>query len=415
MSSRWGHFTMKRAVRFAVPLLVFTAATASAQDFGQEWMDRVTHQLEQEQAPLRPQPFEMKFFAGERVYYDNNVYLEENEKDGDTVLVSYGNVRLAYVEENFDAALDLLANYNYYVHEEDARDHEERLYGRARWAGSRLQFEIAEIFRRESDPFIDPQVVERVERIVSDTVPRVALEVTNLLSFELNGDVQFVKFTEKTFEAGDNMNVRAGLMGAYRLPSGMQILADGGYILINYLNDPTDDKNPGPPDAQGGYARAGFRGDMQQRIFLSVLAGVTSAASEGVSELDIDRKSSTTADIEMHMRFEASEKTAMFFDYSRRIGFGAGESFEIINRVVVGLEYAANEKLKFIGRGQYDYVHGLEGVNRDYGSVSAGATYTLFENLILDAGVTYRNGGLKDGGDVWFSDTIVSAGAALTF
>ncbi len=406
---------MRKVATFGVPLFALIAGTGWAQDFGREWMDRVTNQLEQERAPLRDQPLDVRFFAGERVYYDNNVYLENKDEDGDTVFVTFGNVRLDYAEESFDAALDLQANYNYYVHEDDASDDEERLYGRARWAGSQVQVEVAEIFRRESDPFIDPQIVERAERIVSDTMPRVTVWATDVLSFEASGTLQVVRFSDDIFEAGNNINYRVGLLGAYELPSGVQILLDGGYLLIDYDNDPTDTVNPGPPDAEGGYVRGGFRGDMQQRIYLSVLAGVTRGASEKVDDLNIESQRHTTGDIEMHLRFEASEKATMFFDYTRRVAFGAGESFEIINRVRAGIEYAASAKLKVIGRGQYDYAHGISGFQRDYGSVSVGANYTLFENLILDAGATYRQGGVKRGGDIDFTDVIVSAGAAVTF
>lgn len=393
---------------------IIAAAPAWAQDFGQGWMDRVTRQLEQDKAPLRTVPFEVNVFAGERVYYDSNVYLEDENENGDTIFVTFGNLRLKYAEENFDAAVDLLANYNLYVHEDDASDHEERFYGRARYAGSQVQIEVAEILRRESDPYIDPEVVERVERIVSTTLPRISVAVTDLLTLELNGELQVVKFQEDAFQGADNFSYRAGLMGAYELPSGIQILADAGGLGIDYMNDPTDDETPGPPDASGYYGRVGFRGEVQQRVYLSVLAGATRVTSDSEKSLGLRKERRTTGDVSANMRFEATEKLNLYVDFTRRASFGAWESFQIVNRATAGVEYAATQKLKLMLRGQYDYVSSIGEYVREYGTVSAGANYTLFENLILEASATYRQGQVKDT-DLDFVDGIVSVGAALTF
>ena len=403
--------------RVVVVLAVLGSAIPSAfgQDFGVEWMDRVTRQMEQERAPLSLRPLDLRFFAGERVYYDQNIYLTEHGKKDDTVFITYGNLRLDYAEENFDAALDLQANYNHYVHEDDARDDEERFYGRARWAGTEVQVEVAEVFRRESDPYIDPEVVERVERLVSNTFPRVTVWVTDVVSLEANANIQVVRFEDDLFEHRDNQNYRVGLLGAYELPSGVQIVLDGGYLRIDYRHDPTDAEHPGPADVQGAYLRGGFRGEIQPRIFLSLLIGPTYAASERVEELHQDSERYTTGDVEMNMRFEASEKTSLFFDYARRVGFGAWESFQIVNRVGAGLEYAATEKLKILLRGQYDYVRGIDDWGRSFGSVSVGTTYSVLENLILDAAATYREADLERHGSDYATDAIFSAGAAMTF
>ncbi len=405
---------MKTALTSAVALFALAVSSAWGQDYGREWMDRVVRQLEQEKAPLSPKPLDVRFFAGERVFWDSNVYLQDEDEKDDTIFVTFGNVRLDYAEENFDAALDLQANYNYYVHEDDASGHEERLFGRARWAGSDVQVELSEIFRRESDPYIDPTIVERVERIVTTTVPRVSVWVTKVVMVEANGEIQYVKFDEDIFEGSDNLSWRAGLLGSYELPSGIQVLVDGGILGIDYTNDPTDDEHPGMPDVEGYYVRGGFRGDAHQKLYMSLLAGVTRAASDSVSELGIKSQRRTTGDVSAILRFEASERVTIHFDFTRRVSFGSWSSYAIVNRAAGGLDYAAAEKLKVTIRGQYDLVQSPDYADREYGSISAGANYTVFDNLVLDATATYRQGKI-DGTNIDFVDGIISVGAAVTF
>jgi hypothetical protein len=405
---------MRKILALGCALFILSSAAAWAQDFGQEWMDRVTRQMEQEKAPLRTIPLEVNLFAGERVYYDTNIYLEDEDEEGDTVFVSFADVRLNYAEENFDATVDLLANYNYYVEEEDARSDEERFYGRARYAGNRIQIEVAEVLRRESDPYVDPQVVKRTERFVTNTLPRIAVAVTDVITVEANGELQYTKFAEDVFQGIDNFSYRAGVMGSYELPSGIQILLDAGLLGVNYVNDPTDASTPGVPDALGYYARIGFRGEIQQRLYISALAGPSRATSESVDELNIDSVRTNTADVSANLRFEATEKLVLYADYTRRFGYGAWESYDIINRATAGVEFTATEKLKLAARGQYDYIIGLNVPTREYGSVSALVNYTLFENLVLDGSATYRQGEL-DGTLLDYVDGIFSLGAALVF
>ncbi len=400
---------MGRASLLAIPAVFAMAAAAAAQDFGSEWIDRVTHQLVQEKGPLSPRPIDLHLYGGERVYFDDNIFLESSQEDSDTIFVTYGGGTLVYQETNFEAALDALVNYNHYVHEDDASDDEERIMGRARYLAPRWQIEVAEIFRRESDPFSVPQIVERVEKIVSDTVPRVLVGVTGQLSIEARADVQVVKFDDKSFEDIDNVNYRAALTGIYELPNGYDVLADVGYLAIKYSD------STAPEDVQGFFARGGWRGEIQQqRLTLAVLAGVTSAKSEDPDfPRGADGDDLLTADVETHLRFEPTAQAKMTFDYTRRIGFGVGESFQVVNRVTAGMEYDVNPRVKVHLRGVYDYIHGISGLNRDFGSLSGDLTYQLLQYVILDAGLTWRTGHIKDGGSGDFNDVIGSVGAAL--
>lgn len=417
------------STRLVVPVFLCLSAAAYAQDFGTEWIDRVTHQIEQDRGPLSPKDADLQIFLGERVYYDNNVFLEEDsdKAEGDTVFVTYGNVRLTYAETHFDAALDLLANYNHYVHEEDASDDEQRLYGRARYVDTSFQLELAQILRRLSVPLnsdtfgLIPNFPERQEMLISDTVPRIQINFTDIAYLELNGQFQLVQMDDDEFEEINNVNYRAGATLGYALPSGADILVNGGYLAIDYDQATDELVNPGPPDVTGYYIRGGWRGELQQRISLSVLAGVTGLRTEKETDATgatIPRQEHTTADVEMHMRFETTEKLTLFVDFSRRGAFGFAQSFQIVSRVTAGLEYQAHEMVTFRARGEYNYSHGIDGLNREYFSLHGGLVYKplwLSQNVLFDAGVTWRRGEVKDGGSGEYDNFIGSVGLAIVF
>ena len=62
---------------------------ARAQDFGQSWIDRVTHELEQERGPLTPKPVSYEAQAGVNYAYDNNVFLTQKSKKSDSIIIPF--------------------------------------------------------------------------------------------------------------------------------------------------------------------------------------------------------------------------------------------------------------------------------------------------------------------------------------
>src|SRR6185295_19952365 len=151
------------------------AREAAAQDFGQSWIDRITHELQQERGPLQTKPFQFTAEGGINYAFDNNIFLTSSGKKSDSIIIPFVQAGFTYAEPRFDIEASLLANYKIYV-KEDADDDEERLYFRARQTSSRWNFEISEIFQNVSDPS-GLQFLDRVSRIVSNTVPKIAFDI----------------------------------------------------------------------------------------------------------------------------------------------------------------------------------------------------------------------------------------------
>src|SRR5438105_14732363 len=94
------------------PLGVFLLATivpaiARAQDYGRDWLDRVTHQMIEEDAPLAPHPFSYKASVGELYQYDSNIFLTDTDRKADSIFLTFAQARFNLAQPNFDAAADL--------------------------------------------------------------------------------------------------------------------------------------------------------------------------------------------------------------------------------------------------------------------------------------------------------------------
>src|SRR6185295_14523779 len=145
----------KLGVSFAVAVGVFasllSARETSAQDFGQSWIDRITHEQEQDRGPLTPKAFSWTGDVGVQYAFDNNIFLTHDNKKSDSIVIPFIQAGMSYTEPRFEIDARLLANYKYYT-KENPDDDEERIYVRARQVSSLWNFEIVEIFQNVSDP-----------------------------------------------------------------------------------------------------------------------------------------------------------------------------------------------------------------------------------------------------------------------
>lgn len=392
-------------------LLVGFPAAASAQDFGQRWMDEATHRLEPDTVPLSARPVELKLFVGEQAYWDSNVYLESEDEHSDTVWVTFGRAKMSYAREKFDVEADLLLNYNRYVEEKDASDLETRFFGRARYQGPVLSMEAAGIIRRESDPFTDPAVADRVERWVADASPRATAQLSRVFSLEADANIQFVRFEERAFRDSDNQSVRTSLSAVSTTASGIDFLAQAGFQQIGY------EQPFAPPDCKGWFARLGSRGELLEDLVFDVRAGVGHLESDDFAGTR-ENEELTTGDLDVHLRYEATATTTLLADFARRFGFSTGSSpFQVTNRAVAIAETDLLEDLKLRVRGQYDRVRGALGEGRDFWTASAGLEWRAHQYMVVNGTLTWRAGEADPkppvGGD--FTDTIASLGVALAF
>src|SRR5262245_33534233 len=242
-------------------LLLFLLAAPSAawaQDTGEEWINRVTRELRAERDPVNAPMTKYGATAGVVVYHDDNVFLTETNEKDDTVWVPFAELRIDYDDPNVDLAAALMADYKYYVEEDDQRDTEIRFFGKAGYSGTRFTASLIQMIRKESDP-LDAVFFERTERLVVDSIPRITYDVTQTFGIEVGGQLQLVRCDEDVLaDAQDNLNYTAGLALVYKTDFNIDFLIDGGVFAIDYAEDGTT----APPDVDGFFARVGFRGEI---------------------------------------------------------------------------------------------------------------------------------------------------------
>jgi hypothetical protein len=401
-----------------VVALVFAAllpaGEASAQDFGQTWIDRITHELEQERGPLQPKPFNWTADVGINYAFDNNVFLVQKDKESDSIIIPFIQAGFTYGEPRFDIEASLLANYKFYA-SEDADDDEERVYLRARQTSSRWNFEISEIFQHVSDPsgllFID-----RVSRVVSNTVPKAAFDIGRSWGLETAANIQIVRFEDRTFSiAQENNNFSVDLNLVYRTPWAWDAVAQFGYYNIAYLAGQT---SGGAPDVFGYYYRVGFRGDLVQRLTVEALIGYTTVETDFFVSTGNDIEEGTLSAV-INLRYEATENLNFFLDYARLYAFqGFGDPFQLLNTLTIYGKYQATESVAFSARAQYDFSESALHVRRSYYALGLNANIKLTAQWIADIGVTYRGGKSENtttNQDLSFNNFILSVGLAFGF
>ena len=396
---------MKRLI-FALAAVLAAPAAARAQDFGVEWLDRVTHEREPVPWPLSVRPVQTSFEAGALYEYDTNIFLEPADRKAANIVIPFARGRLDYAAPRWDAAADILIDYKRYLQDSEESDLDERAYGRLRYINSRNTLQIAEIFRHESDPS-DGQFAERAERVVSSTTGHAAVQVSPDFSLEANALLSLVFFRDHSLDDSDNRSLRGDLTAVWRADSSLDLLAQAGWFLIDYRENDV-------PDSRGVFARAGLRGEPIAALSVTALAGITGVRSEPL-EATGERRELRTADASVNLRYEAAQDIVLWGDYTRQAGFaGPGDPFEIIDRWVAIMEWQATPLVDVRGRLQYDRIHSALGLHRSYLSLGPSATLSFTSQLHLDAGVTWRRGELGTPGEGVFNDVVAHAGLVFS-
>ncbi|HEX7900641.1 MAG TPA: hypothetical protein VF950_22955 [Planctomycetota bacterium] len=387
-----------------MPLLL---ALLASQDLTTEWIDRVSRDTLQAKGPLSFQPLKHTLNLGAFAAYSTNVNLEESDEEGQTVIIPFLRARLEYSERQVDAAADILANWKYYIPDHEASDDEERVYGRIRYVGPRLSLEGAEIFQHVSDP-VDVVFADRVDRLLSDTIGRARLEASGTFALEAEVDLGIVRFQEKSFDEGDNWNLRGGLGLAARLTSALELVAEGGAFVIDYRYS-----TGAPPDAEGLFARGGLRGDLLPSLSLTALVGVARASSDDFAS-GVEGEEEETGEAAVHLKFEASPVLTLYGDYSRQFTFAVGtDPFQLVNRVVAAAEWDVTGEVRLLGRVQYDLAETSGGVEREYASAAASLRYRSHEQVFFDTGLTYRRGEVSPS-DFDYDEWVLHVGFLIT-
>ncbi|NUN48311.1 MAG: hypothetical protein HUU15_05715 [Candidatus Brocadiae bacterium] len=392
-------------------LVVGFALPARANNLALDWIDRITHQVEQDRGPLSKRPIDLGVAGGIYGYYNDNLFLQPNRRaDGDSAFIAFGNGTLDYADASIEANIDILANFDYYMEHHSAREDEERAFGRIRWTNGTIDVEFSNIFRRESDP-IDAVFFDRTRRMINDMFPRVTVHLTNWLSVEAFANYQIVRFEYQEFDDRENQNLRVGGGARVDVVERFGIVAEGGYINIHY-----HDRRVAPPDAEGWFARTGVRGEPMPNLNIEAVAGYSFILSEDREVGDDDRDHHHSMDIEVHVMWEAMEDLDVSVDYVRRYGFAGGaSSYEVIDRGTLIVEYQLIESLRLRGRGSYERVHPSEARTRSFGTAGVSATWTVIEHFAIDGGITWRAGNRQGIRGDQYDNWIFFLGAVLSY
>ncbi len=413
---------MRKTLVVMAVALVASAAPAWAQDFGVEWIDRVSHELQQERGPLKPKAVDFHALGGVAYYYDSNVFLEEDNEDSDSVIIPFAGGRFEYAEPRFAIEADLLANYKYYSDLDDARDDEQRFYVHARQADSRYAFDITQIVQRVSDP-LDSVFLERVSRVVSNTVPTLAVDINSVVALEAGANYQIVRFEDDLIgNSSDNDLFRVEGALVYRTKWGLNLVAQGGYFNVAYANEQVAGA---APDSFGYFGHGGIRGELLPRLQADILVGWASVESDYFLGTNVDRNDDSGSAV-VHLRYEASERVVFTGDYTRMYTFGVqGDPWQRVNAVRVGGQFQATDEFLLKVRLQADNADSALGVERDYIAAGASASYKLFTyrgltgpaSAILEAGGTWRTGETSGNvaSSVDFDGFIIHVGLALNY
>jgi hypothetical protein len=386
---------MRKSTALAVLAVLAAPAVATAQDFGREWLDRITHATEQERGPLTARPLEWHAGGGVAYFFDDNVFLVDDsqpgvEKTEDSIIVPFVRGTLTYVEQRFEVEADLLANYKLYSEVDNADDDEERLYFRARQTGNRYSFELVELFQHLSDP-TDVIFDQRAERIVWNNVLRFSYDLDRSWAMEGFANYQLVRYAEDIFaDTSDNNELRVDGSIVYRASQRWDLLLNVGWQDISYQSDNA------PVDAWGWYIRPGFRAELFERFQLDALVGLSHIESDyitGTTDVEDD-----TVDAAVNLRWQLSEEFTLRGDYTRHFTFANnGDPYQRVDRMSVLLDWMLSESFSLNGRGQFDHAMTALGTERNYYTAGLVATWKASPFMAVDAGVTFRLGDSTDG------------------
>ncbi|MCE9582894.1 MAG: hypothetical protein K8T20_10400 [Planctomycetes bacterium] len=391
-------------------LCAAAALPVRADNLATEWLDRVTHEVEAESGDLSNRPVDFHVYGGVYGYYTDNLFLDPTRhKDGDSALIGFGRARVDYSTSRVEAAAELLINYDFYSEHYLAREDQEHFYGKLRYADGFVDAQIVEIARRESDP-ISAQFDVKARRIVTDTIPRIGLNIQDRLKLEAYAQIETVWFEGSKYDSLENENFRVGLSALIQVNERFAVGAEGGYLRFHYRDS---DISPG---ADGWFARAVARGELTSRLLVEVALGYSWVRTfrEDAGPAPVQHDGSF--DAEVHLRYELTENILLQGDYTRRFGFaGAGSSYQVSDHVGVLAEWHVFEPVKLRARGQYERVDPNEALVRTYWSVGAGANWQIIRHLSVDGSVTYRGGDTRGIAGDAYRNWVVGIGVILDF
>lgn len=373
------------------------ARSARADSLAIEWMDRVTHEVQQQEGPLSSKPFKYRLYGGVYALYTDNLYLTPNRHaHSDAAAIPFVRGRIDYADARFEAAADLLVSFDAYQGHHEARNDQEHFYGKVRYADGVFDLQLVEIVQHVTEP-VDSVHVDRARRFITDTMPRAGLLISKVLKFEVSGLVETVHYSGDDFNSRENENYRGGLAGFYRINERFSVGADAGYVRISYRDTDVT------PHAEGFYAHVSVRGQVYENLLVEAGAGYSGMRSLQPQPGDRHDARDSDFDAEVHARWQVFKPLLVEADYVRRFGFaGSGSAWQRLDRVTLLVEWKALETVTVRARGQYDRVHPSNAHVRNYIAGGFSVTWQFADNIAVDGGGLARCGNTKGvSGDEW--------------
>jgi hypothetical protein len=364
-------------------LFLFAASPALAQDFVNRWFDRVGRDVQAARAPFprsAVQPYSAMGIYGS---FDTNLHLQESDPEHESIATLMIASRMEYSDPKVEGAFDLMATWNQYVPDKEFSDDEERIYFRIRYGEPNGTVELAEIFRHESDP-LDSQYGDFAERYVSSTFPKATFELAGAFGAEIGAQVGYVMFVEDDFKIQDHWSIRADSGLVAHVTQSVDLVAQGGWMQIQYLEDFD------VPDVEGWFARGGVRGEAWKGFLITLLGGITELETdEFTNGVAIDDR---VIEGSAHLRWEPTEKLTIYLDGTRQVvflGIG-GDPYEVLTRGVATLELDLTDAFQFRVRGQYDRGESALEREREWIQGSASFSYQDPAKWTLEASAVWR-------------------------
>ncbi|MBI2372704.1 MAG: hypothetical protein HYV07_01765 [Deltaproteobacteria bacterium] len=334
---------------------------------------------------------------------DDNVFLTEAAKEAQPLVAPRGQLRLSYDTPRLELRADAMVNFNWYPGLIGSSSDEERALLRLSYSFGDVVVSATDVLRRESDP-VDVEYSGRIRRVVNNLQP-----VITFRSFPFHAE-SFLDFGVVAFEldelgaSRDNLNLRGGLLLGINLRRRFELVVDGGVLAASF-------GDRGPADPIGWFAHAGFQGNVEPRLAVSLRAGASGARAGGA--IDPFEVQLADVDVSAKLRFNATSRLILRADYTRRLGFGGGRSsFQTINQGIVGAHWTVLPGLQLRLRAQADLLTAPRDPSRAF--VSAGGTVVYrftSEHLLFEAGPVYRKS-IVDSGPGSYDAFLMWAGLA---
>ncbi|MBI2933636.1 MAG: outer membrane beta-barrel protein [Planctomycetes bacterium] len=383
-----------------VMLDVWVCGVVEAQDLSREWSRRLAEQTAVP-AATPDRPWDLAAAVGERLFYDDNVFMREDERS-EVIAATYLDGDVSYATSLVRSRLMVQSSYLWFEDESKFSDDEHRMLFLGRYGGRAAFVELRDHFRKESDPF-DPTFGGRVERWVNRLDLTGSIPLSDRLGMEPGVGMTLTDFRPRAFDDGDNVTRHAWMNGTYQLMPRADVLLEVAYDDLDY-----DEGHRA--DSSALSVLGGMRGELTSRLFGMVKAGWHRRASD--RDPTGDRSGLQTLAVTAGLRYEIADSTDAWVELLRTTEFALNGDFQARFSAAMWIRHQFSEDLSGLLEVRSLYSDAVESVERRRLSAQVQGEVRASSRVTLEAGVLYRQGTSEvDGED--FENVIVHIGVQV--